>query len=128
VISGLASRLLSALLALLLAVVVLGLWLLATPAGSAWLIGTLSTQTDGMLSISGLHGSLLRGLRAERVEIQLTRTRVVISQAEVSVFLARPLRSACAPPHGLPRCWLKLVDVHLDEPDTPVMALLLPVW
>ena len=127
-ISGLASRLLSAVLALLLAVVVLGLWLLATPAGSAWLIGTLSTQTDGMLSISGLHGSLLRGLRAERVEIQVTRTRVVISQAEVSVFwpdlLRRRVRLRTA------RAAEVLVEVGRrppDEPDTPVMALLLPV-
>ena len=127
-IGALASRLLSALQALLLATLVLCLWLLATPAGSTWLIATLSAQTGGMLSISGVHGSLLRGLRADQVEIQVTRTRVVISQAEISVFwpdlLRRRLRLSTA------RAAEVLVEVGPrppDEPDTPVMPLLLPV-
>ncbi len=127
-ISALASRLLSALQAVLLAAVVLCLWLLATPAGSAWLIGTISAQTDGMLSVDGLHGSLLRGLRAERIEIQVTRTSVLISDAEISVFwpdlLRRRLRLSTA------RAAEVLVEVGPrppDEPDTPVKPLLLPV-
>lgn len=126
-IGALASRILSTLQAVLLALIVLCLWLLATPAGSAWLIDTVSTQTDGMLSVSGLRGSLLRGLRAERIEIQVTRTSVVISDVELAVFwpdlLRKRLRLSTA------RAGEVLVMVGPrppDEPDTPVMPLLLP--
>ena len=92
-IGALVSRLLSALFAALLAVLLLGLWLLATPAGSGWLIATVAAQTDGVFSVSGLHGSLLRGLRADRIEIRVTRTRVLISAAEIAVFWPDLLRS-----------------------------------
>ncbi len=127
-IGTLASRMLSALQALLLAVLVLCLWLLATPAGSSWLINTVAAQTDGLLSVSGLHGSLLRGMRADRVEIRVTRTSVLISQAELSVFwpdlLRRRIRLRTA------RAAEVLVEVGprpADEPHTPVKPLLLPL-
>ncbi|MCL4791519.1 MAG: translocation/assembly module TamB domain-containing protein [Gammaproteobacteria bacterium] len=127
-IGALASRLLSALQAVLLAVVVLALWLLATPAGSAWLVGTVAAGTDGMLDISGVHGSLLRGLQADRIEIRVTRTRVLISAAEVSVFWPDLLRSRLRLTTA--RAGEVLVEVGPrppDQPDTPVMPLLLPV-
>jgi translocation and assembly module TamB len=128
VIGALVSRLLSALFAALLAVLLLGLWLLATPAGSGWLIATVAAQTDGVLSVSGLHGSLLRGLRADRIEIRVTRTRVLISAAEIAVFWPDLLRSRVR--LSTARAGEVTVDVGPrppDEPDTPVMPLLLPV-
>ena len=126
-ISALGSRLLSALQAVLLAAVVLCLWLLATPAGSAWLIGTVSAQTDGMLSVSGLQGSLLRGLQADQVDIQVTRTRVLISRAEISVFWPDLLRKRLR--LKMARAAEVLVEVGPrlpDQADTPVKPLLLP--
>jgi translocation and assembly module TamB len=128
VIGALVSRLLSAVQALLLAVVVLCLWLFATSTGSGWLINAVAAQTDGVLSISGLQGSLLRGLRADRIEIRVTRTRVVISAAEVAVFWPDLLRSRVR--LSTARAGNVLVEVGprpTDEPDTPVMPLLLPV-
>jgi translocation and assembly module TamB len=127
VIGALLGRLLSALLAVLLVTVVLCLWLLATPAGSAWLIATISAQSDGMVTVSGLHGSLLRGLRADQVEIRITRTSVLISGAEISVFWPDLLRKR------LRLTTARVAEVRVavgprppDEPDTPVMPLLLP--
>lgn len=127
-IGALVSRLLSALLAVLLAVVLLGLWLYATPIGTGWLIDRVAARTDGMLTISGLHGSLLHGLRAERIEIQVARTSVLIAQAEMSVFwpdlLRRRVRLIAA------RADEVLVTVGArpsDEPHTPLMPLHLPV-
>ncbi len=126
-IGTLASRMLFALQALLLAVLVLGLWLLVTPAGSSWLLNTFAAQTDGVVSISGLHGSLLRGMRADQVEIRVTRTSVLISQAELSLFwpdlLRRRIRLRTA------RATEVLVAIGprpADEPHTPVRPLLLP--
>jgi translocation and assembly module TamB len=128
VIGALASRLLSGMQALLLAALVLFVWLFATPAGSDWLINMVAAQTDGMLSVSGLRGSLLRGLRADRIDIQVTRTSVLISQAEISVFwpdlLRRRLQLRAARANEV------LITVGPrppDDPDTPVMPLLLPV-
>lgn len=127
-IGALASRLLSGLQALLLLALVLCVWLFATPAGSGWLINTVAARSDGVLSVSGLHGSLLRGLRAERIGIQVARTSVLMTQAEMSVFwpdlLRRRLRLKTARA-GEVRV---TVGAHPpDEPDTPVMPLLLPV-
>jgi translocation and assembly module TamB len=123
-----AGRLIEALLSLLLAVVLLCLWLLVTPAGTAWLLNTAAAQSGGMVAISGLHGSLLRGLRADRIEVQVTRTRVLVSAAEIEVFwpdlLRKRLRLRTA------RAGEVRVEVGPrppDEPDTPVMPLLLPV-
>jgi translocation and assembly module TamB len=128
VIGSLATRLLAAVQALLLAGMVLCLWLFATATGSGWLINAVAAQTDGMLNISGMHGSLLRGLRADRIEIQVTRTRVMISAAEIAVFWPDLLRSRIRLTTA--RAAEVIVEVGPrppDEPDTPVMPLLLPV-
>lgn len=123
-----AGRFINALLGLLLAMVLLCLWLFATPAGTAWLLDTAAAQSGGMLTLGGLHGSLLRGLQVERIEVQVTRTRVRVEAAEIEVFwpdlLRKRLRLTTA------RASQVMVEVgprDPDEPDTPVMPLLLPV-
>lgn len=121
-------RALATALVALTIVLVLGLLVLGTPQGSAWLIGNIADLAGDRLTLSGVHGTLLSGLTVDRVQISAERTTVVILPAEFRVhwpdLLRRRVRLSTA------RAAVVRIDIAPRPPDEPrsvVKPLLLPV-
>lgn len=122
---------LRALATLVMAVMIaaaLGLVLLATPAGSAWLIGSVADLAGDRLTLTGVRGTLLEGLAVDRLQLAAGRTTVVIEPAEISMnwpdLFRRRLRLTTA------RAETVRIDIAPRPPDEPrsvVQPLLLPV-
>ena len=119
---------LATLLVSLVILLVLGLLVLGTPGGSAWLIGNIADLTGDRLSLTGIRGTLLEGLTVDRVQISAGRTTVLIEPAELSMnwpdLLRRRVRLTTA------RAAVVRIDIAPrppNEPDSVVQPLLLPV-
>jgi translocation and assembly module TamB len=112
----------------LMVVAALGLAVLATPAGSAWLIGAVAELAGDRLTVTGVRGTLLEGLAVDRLRLKAGRTTVVIEPAELAMswpdLFRRRLRLVTA------RAGVVRIDIAPrppDEPDSLVEPLLLPV-
>jgi len=112
----------------LLVLVALGLALLGTPAGSAWLVGAVADLAGERLVLTGVRGTLLEGLAVDRLQLAAGRTRLVIAPAELGMswpdLLRRRLRLTTA------RADTVRIDIAPrppGEPDSVVAPLLLPV-
>jgi translocation and assembly module TamB len=121
-------RALATLLGALMLLLVLGLLVLGTPQGSAWLIGNIADLAGDRLSLTGIRGTLLEGLAVDRLQISAGRTTVVIEPAELRMnwpdLLRRRVRLTTA------RAALVRIDIAprpLDEARSVVQPLLLPV-
>ncbi|MEQ1802363.1 MAG: translocation/assembly module TamB domain-containing protein [Gammaproteobacteria bacterium] len=107
---------------------VLGLVLIATPAGSAWLVGAVADLAGDRLALTGVRGTLLEGLAVDRLKLVAGRTSVVIEPAELSMswpdLLRRRLRLTTV------RADTVRIDIAPRPPDEPrsvVQPLLLPI-
>ena len=123
-----ALRALATLVVALMFAVLLGLLVLGTPGGSAWLVGTAAEFAGNRLSLTGIRGTLLEGLEVERLQISAGRTTVVIEPAELSMnwpdLLRRRVRLTTL------RADLVRIDIAPrppDEPESVVQPLLLPL-
>ena len=121
-------RSLATLLVALTILLVLGLLVLGTQRGSAWLIGTIADLAGDQLTVTGIRGTLLEGLEADRLQLTAGRTTIVIEPAELAMswpdLLRNRLRLATA------RAALVRIDIAPrppDEPESLVEPLLLPV-
>lgn len=121
-------RALATVLVALMIALVLGLLVLGTPRGSAWLIGNIADLAGDRLSLTGIRGTLLEGLAVDRLQISAGRTTVVIEPAELSMnwpdLLRRRVRLTTA------RADVVRIDIAPRPPDEPrsvVQPLLLPV-
>lgn len=123
-----ALRALATLVVALVMLALLGLVLLATPAGSAWLIGSAADLAGDRLTLTGVRGTLLEGLAVDRLQLSAGRTTIVIEPAELSMswpdLLRRRLRLTTA------RADTVRIDIAPrppDEPDSAVQPLVLPL-
>ncbi len=109
-------------------VLALGMLILATPPGSAWLISSLTELAGDRLSVTGVRGTLLTGLEVDRFELLAGRTRIRIEPAELRMswpdLLRRRLRLTTVRADAV---HIDIAPKPPDEPDTPVQPLLLPV-
>ncbi len=106
----------------------LSLLLLATPAGSAWLVGVVSDLAGDRLTLTGIRGTLLEGLAVDRLHLTAGRTTVVIEPAEISMswpdLLRRRLRLTTARADAV---YIDIAPRPADQPDSEVQPLILPV-
>ena len=123
-----ALRALATLAVALMFAVLLGLLVLGTHGGSAWLIGTAAEFAGNRLSLTGIRGTLLEGLAVERLQISAGRTTVVIEPAELSMswpdLLRRRVRLTTL------RADVVRIDIAPrlpDEPESVVRPLMLPL-
>ena len=121
-------RSLATLLVALTLFLVLGLLVLGTPRGSAWLIDTIANLAGDRLTVTGIRGTLLEGLEADRLQLTAGRTTIVVEPAELAMswpdLLRNRLRLTTA------RANLVRIDIAPrppDEPESLVAPLLLPV-
>ncbi len=121
-------RSLATLLVALTILLVLGLLVLGTQRGSAWLIGTIADLAGDQLTVTGIRGTLLEGLEADRLQLTAGRTTLVIEPAELAMswpdLLRNRLRLSTA------RAALVRIDIAprpADEPESRVEPLVLPV-
>lgn len=123
-----ALRALATLVVALVMLALIGLALLATPAGSAFLVGSVADLAGNRLTLAGVRGTLLEGLAVDRLQLVAGRTTIVIEPAELSMswpdLFRRRLRL------GTARAGTVRIDIAPrppDEPDAVVQPLLLPV-
>ena len=123
-----ALRALATLVVALMFAVLLGLLVLGTPGGSAWLVATAAGFAGNHLSLTGIRGTLLEGLAVERLQISAGRTNVVIEPAELSMnwpdLLRRRVRLTTL------RADVVRIDIAPrppDEPESKVQPLILPL-
>ena len=125
---GLMLRLTVSVIGIVTLFAVLSLFLLGTPQGSAWLIGSLTDLAGERISVTGVRGTLLAGLDVDRLQIRAGRTTIVIQSADVRMnwpdLLRRRIRLTTA------KAGTVQIDVAprpADEPASAVSALRLPV-
>ncbi len=121
-------RALATLIAALMLVALLGLTVLGTQAGSAWLIGSLTELAGDRLSLAGVRGTLLEGLSVDRLQLSAGRTTIVIEPAELRMnwpdLLRRRVHLRTA------RADVVRIDIAPrppDEPESVVQPLILPL-
>lgn len=122
------TQLLARFLAGALTAVLIVVLVLATPAGSRWLLDTALSFSAGTVSASGVKGSILEGLTIGRLQVRAGRTSVEIEEAELGVawlpLLANRLELDAARAR---RVQVVVVPRPPGEPATPVEPLLLPL-
>ena len=79
--AGLSKYLLLPLAVPLLALLLLGYWLLATNAGSDWLLRRLAGAAPVPVTVEKIDGTLARGVALSRLEITTDTTRVTVDSA-----------------------------------------------
>ncbi|MEO7387316.1 MAG: translocation/assembly module TamB domain-containing protein, partial [Gammaproteobacteria bacterium] len=123
-----ALRTIATLLGALMILSVLGLLVIGTPSGSAWLVGALADLAGDRLHMSGVRGTLLEGLSVDRFQVVAGRTSIVIEPAELRMnwpdVFRRRIHLTTA------RADTVRIDIAPRPPDAPksvVKPLLLPV-
>ncbi len=125
---GLILRLSLTVISTLTLISILGLFVIGTPQGSAWLIDSLTDFSGERLSVTGVRGTLLAGLDVDRLQLRAGRTTVAIEPAEFRMhwpdLLRRRIRLTTT------RVGTVQVDIPPRPPEEPpsvVAALRLPV-
>jgi translocation and assembly module TamB len=102
----------ASLLGLAAVILVLITALLASPAGSRWLIERAAAFAPGTLVIKQITGSLLTGLVADGIDYRLDDTRLQVGRLELAIDPAGLLRG------GLRLRRLSIEDAVYQTPDT----------